>query len=242
MHGSKFRNVMFNLLNRMRRNCHSFPHNYGLNNQNLSYRVLRPDLQGELLEEFRVIYAYPLYLLLLTPFRYKRKVYEIRNDRWRMIPLPWKTGEPFPSQGGGGGVLPPTPPIPDSEPPVSENFRDLFEDFNRGSDELPPLELIEEDDIPRMEETQRISGQDGDATSSRPPRQLRNRSVARSVKGSKNVTFCEFIECIEQDQCFREKIQDEGKGTLFPSSQHRDDIDAMPRERWEILFDPTHDP
>ena len=126
------------------------------------------------------------------------------------------------------------------EPPESQNFRDLFEDFNRRfDDELPPLDLIEEEDIPRMEETQRMNGQDREVTSSRPPRQLRNRSVARSVRGSKDVTFCDYIECIEQDQCFREKIQDEGKGTLFPSSQHRDEIDDMPRERWEMLFYPT---
>ena len=108
----------------------------------------------------------------------------IRNDRWRIIPLPWKLGRPFHLRGG---VLPPTPPIPDLEPLESQNFRDLFEDFNRGfDDELPPLELIEEEDIPRIEEMQRMNGQDGEATSSRPPRQLRNRSVARSVRGSKN--------------------------------------------------------
>ena len=86
---------------------------------------------------------------------------------------------------------------------------------------------------------QRRTGQDGHATSSRPSRQLRNRSVARSVKDSKSVTFCEFIECIEQGQRFREKLQDEGKGTLFPSSKYKDNIDSMSRERWEILFDPT---
>ena len=147
-----------------------------------------------------------------------------------------ETGDPFPSQGGG--VLPPTPPLPDSEPPP-ENFRDLFEGFNRESEDLPPLEPIEEGDIHRMEEMQRMTGQDGNATSSRPPRQLRNRSVARSVRGSKSVKFHEYLDCIEQDQCFREKIQDEGKGTLFPSSKDKDDIDSMSRERWEILFDPT---
>ena len=232
----KSRKVTFKFLNRVRRNILSFPHNYDLNNQNHNCRVLRPDLQGELPEEFRVIYAYPLGILPLTLVQHKRKVYATRNDRWRLIPLPWKLGTLFHLRGGG--VLPPTPPLPDPEPP-SENFRDLFEDLNRESDELPPLELIEEDDIPRMEETQRMTGQDGDATSSRPPRQLRNRSVARSVKGSKSVTFCELIECIEQDQCFREKIQDEGKGNLFPSSKYKDDIDSMSRERWEILFDPT---
>ena len=110
----------------------------------------------------------------------------------------------------GGGVLPPTPPIPDSEPPipdseppVPEKFRDLFEDFNR--DELPPLELIEEDDIPRMEETQRTSGQDGDATSSRPPRQLRNRNVARSVKGSRMSYFVNSLIALNRINVFEKR-------------------------------------
>ena len=49
----------------------------------------------------------------------------------------------------------------------------------------------------------------------------------------------EFVDCIEQNQCFREKIQYEGREALFPSSQHRDDIDAMPHEKWELIFDPT---
>ena len=43
-------------------------------------------------------------------------------------------GTDFPSQGGG--VLPPQPS--DSQP--SDEFRDLFLEFNRESDELPPLE------------------------------------------------------------------------------------------------------
>ena len=64
----QIRKVTFKFLNRVRRNSHSFPHNYGLNNQNHNCRVLRPDLQGELLEEFRVIYAYHLYILPLTLF------------------------------------------------------------------------------------------------------------------------------------------------------------------------------
>ena len=105
MHGSKFRKATFKFLNRVRQNCHSFPHNYGLNNQNLRFRVLRPDLQGELPDEFRVIYAYPLYLFLLTPFWPKRRVYVIRNDRWRMIPLPWKLGRSFHLRGGGYFLL-----------------------------------------------------------------------------------------------------------------------------------------
>ena len=72
--------------------------------------------------------------------------------------------------------------------------RDLFDDFNRDpDDELPPLELIEEGDVDRIEEGPRgenipgQNGQNGSDTSSRPARQLRNRNVARSVKGSKSV-------------------------------------------------------
>ena len=41
------------------------------------------------------------------------------------------------------------------------------------------------------------------------------------------------------EQSYQEKIQFESEGMLFPSFQHRDDIDAMPRERWELLYDPT---
>ena len=170
------------------------------------------------------------------PFPHKMRAHESRNDRWRMIPLPWKHREPIFHLRGG--VLPPTPPLPDPEQ-GHDDFRDLFEDFNRELEELPPLELIEGGDIPRLEETRGTSGQDGGATSSRPPRQLRNRNVARSVKGSKNVRFCEFVDCIEQDQRFQENIQFESEGTLFPSFQQRDDIDCMSREKWELLYDPT---
>ena len=114
----------------------------------------------------------------------------------------------------GGGVLPPTPPVPES---ASDSFRDLFEDFNRESDELPPLELIE-GDLGRLEE-QRESGQGG-STSSRPPRQLRSRNVARSIKGSKTVKFHDVVDCIESNQHYQEKIHLEGESTIFPSSQY----------------------
>ena len=75
--------------------------------------------------------------------------------------------------------------------------------------------------------------------SSRPPRQLRSRSVARSVKGSKTVKFHDIVECVELDQYYQEKLNSEGEHTLFPSSQYQEDIDAMPREKWELLYDPT---
>ena len=89
----------------------------------------------------------------------------------------------------------------------------------------------------RLEE-HRESGQGG-STSSRPPRQLRSRNVARSIKGSKTVKFHDVVDCIELDQRYQEKIHLEGENTIFPSSQYREDIDAMPREKWELLYDPT---
>ena len=146
-----------------------------------------------------------------------------------MAPSTEIQGTTFPSQGGG--VLPPNQP-----PDESEDFRDLFEDFNRESDEIPPLEPLDEASS-RLEEQQN-SGQGG-SMSSRPPRQLRSRNVARSVKGSKIVKFHDMVECVELDQHYREKLNLEGKYTIFPSSQCQEDINVMPREKWELLYDPT---
>ena len=47
------------------------------------------------------------------------------------------------------------------------------------------------------------------------------------------------MDCIELDQQYQEKTQGEGESTIFPSSQYREDIDIMPREKWELLYDPT---
>ena len=81
----------------------------------------------------------------------------------------------------------------------------------------------------RLEE-HRESGQGG-STSSRPPRQLRSRNVARSIKCNKTVKFHDVVDCIELNQHYQEKIQGEGESTNFPSSQYQEDIDAMPREK-----------
>ena len=89
----------------------------------------------------------------------------------------------------------------------------------------------------RLEEQEEL-GQGG-STSSRPPRQLRSRSVARSVKGSKTVKFHDTVECVELDQYYKEELKSEGEHTLFPSSQHQENINAMSREKWELLYDPT---
>ena len=91
-------------------------------------------------------------------------------------------GTNFPSQGGG--VLPPLQP---SIQPLDDEFRDLFEDFNRESDEneVPPHE-----EVPSGSGQQQEVGQGG-SMSSRPSqqevgqggsmtsrsRQLRNRNV-----------------------------------------------------------------
>ena len=71
---------------------------------------------------------------------------------------------------------------------------------------MPPLESVEEVSS-RLEEQQELGqglGQ-GSSMSSRPPRQLRSRNVARLVKGSKTVKFHDIVECVELDQCYREK-------------------------------------
>ena len=152
-------------------------------------------------------------------------------------------GTDFPSQGG---VLPPTPPLPEELRHSEDDMRDIFDDFNRDpDDELPSLELIEEGDIDRIEEHPQgenlpdQNGQNKGVTSSRPPRQLRNRNVARSVKGSKSVRFHDVVECVEQDHYYQESVHLDKEGTLFPSFQSRDDIELLSRERWELLYDPT---
>ena len=150
----------------------------------------------------------------------------------RIWPLPRKYREPI-FHLRGGGVLPLNQPLPVTE---SDDIRDLFDNFNRESDEVPPLEPHEEASS-RLEDQQEL-GQRG-SMSSRPNRQLRNRNVARSVKGSKTVKFHDIVECVELDQYYREKLNTENEHTIFLSSQHQEDIDVMPREKWELLYDPT---
>ena len=115
-----------------------------------------------------------------------------------------------------------------------DDIRELFDDFNHDpDDELPPLELIEESDIGRIEEHTQDenlpdqNGQNGDVTSSRPPRQLRNRNVARSVKNSKSVRFYDVVDCVEQNHCYQESVHLDKEGTLFPPFQSRDDIELL---------------
>ena len=74
---------------------------------------------------------------------------------------------------------------------------------------------------------------------SRPPRQLRNRNVARSAKGTKIVSFYDTVECVELDQHYCEDLRQQGERTIFPPSQDQEAINAMPREKWELLYDPT---
>ena len=219
--------------------------NSGLNDLTLNCQVLRPDLQGERLGGFRVRYVYLLFLLLQIPFLHPKRNNRLTDGKGRIWPLPRKLRGPI-FHLRGGGVLPPTPPLLPPTPPLPDsdlapdNFRELFADFNRDSDELPPLELIEEGDLARLEEeeAQRGSGQEG-SMSSRPPRQLRNRNVARSIKDNKTVKFHGVVDCVESDQHYQEKIRGEGESNIFLSSQYQEDIDAMPREKWELLYDPT---
>ena len=88
-----------------------------------------------------------------------------------------------------------------------------------------------------LEEQQEV--RQGGSMSSRPPRQLRNRNVARSVKGNRTVKFHDLVECVDRDQHYHEKITLERECAIFPSSQNQEDIDAMSHEKWEMLYDPT---
>ena len=107
-----------------------------------------------------------------------------------MSPLPWKLREPFfHLRGGGGGYFLPHRRSNRRRSNLAQPlilFATLFEDFNRESDELPPLVPIEEE-LSRSEEQKELGH--GDSTSSRPSRQLRSRTVARSIKGDKTVRF-----------------------------------------------------
>ena len=51
--------------------------------------------------------------------------------------------------------------------------------------------------------------------------------------------FHDVVECIELDQHYQERLHLESEHTIFLSSQYQEDIDAMPREKWERLYDPT---
>ena len=152
-------------------------------------------------------------------------------------------GTIFPSQGGG--VLPPTPPLPEEARHSGDDIRDLFDEFNRDPDDVPSFGLVEEGDISRTEERLQgenlpgQNGQNGGSTSSRPSRQLRNRNVARSVKGSKSVRFHDVVDCVEQDHYYQERVHFDKEGTLFPPFQSSDDVELLSRERWELLCDPT---
>ena len=230
MRGSKSQRQILNYLMRRMKRKHRFSLlNLGLNDPTLNCQVLSPDLQGETQGGFRVKFVYLLFLLLTIPLLHSKVDNRVTNGKGRIWPLPRKLREPIFHLRGG--VLPPTPP--------SDDFRDLFDDFNRNSDELPPLVPIEEGDITRLEEEERRrSGQEG-SMSSRPLRQLRNRNVARSIRDNKDVRFCDIVDCIEFDQHSQEKIRGEGESNIFLSSQYQEDIDAMSREKWELLYDPT---
>ena len=152
------------------------------------------------------------------------------------MPLPWKLqGRLFHLRGG---VLPPTQPLIENSETSEENL-----EFD---DDLPPLIPMEEA-VPRsieQEEADRTHEgvnheQPGGSTPSRNLRQLRNRTVARSIKGNQRVKFNEVTDCVYQDQHYEECIQFEKEGTLFPPLERREDLDYLSQERWELLYDPT---
>ena len=146
-------------------------------------------------------------------------------------------GSSFPSLGGG--VLPPTPSLPDEGDMPDEG--DNFETFDA---DLPPLVPIEESDLPQEPlETQidlpsETVNQEEDRRT-RLARQLRNRSVARSVTKDRRVQFREVVDCVEQDHQYQEQIVFKKEGTLFPPLEHQGDVDYLSGEKWELLYDPT---
>ena len=127
---------------------------------------------------------------------------------------------------------------------MSDKFQDL-EKPDEGQDDfdadLPPLIPMEESDVSQSNPGNLLpegSTQEQDGRS-RPSRQLRNRSVARSISKHRKVEFQEVICCVEQDQNYQENIKFEKEGTLFPPLEHRDDLNYLSREKWELLHDPT---
>ena len=135
------------------------------------------------------------------------------------------------------GVLPPTPPLP-TEP---KDLREPEEGENIFDDDLPPLVPMEESDLSQsnLEDLPSGSSSREEDRRSRPSRQLRNRSVARSVSKDRRVRFQEVVDCVEQDQHHHENVKFEKEGTLLPPLEHRDDLNYLPREKWELLYDPT---
>ena len=69
--------------------------------------------------------------------------------------------------------------------------------------------------LERVEEQQEVD--QGGSMTSRPPRQLRSRNVARSVKEMKTVRFHDIVECVELDQHYCEDLrQQKGMDYLSP--------------------------
>ena len=124
-----------------------------------------------------------------------------------------------------GGVLPPTPPLPDE----FKELREPEEGENVFDDDPPPLVPMEESDISQLNLENLPSGSSnrGEDRRSRPSRQLRNRSVARSVSKDRRVRFQEVIDCVEQDQHYHENIKFDKEGTLFPPLEHRGDLNLF---------------
>ena len=143
--------------------------------------------------------------------------------------------------------------VPPTQPLIEENSEPSEENLEV-DDGLPPLVPMEESDIPsgpvqgEVDQTHEESNQgqtggsssrnpgSGSSTPSRNLRQLRNRTVARSIRGNQSVKFNEVIDCVCQDQ---ERVQFEKEGTLFPPLEQREDLDYLSQERWELLYDPT---
>ena len=102
-------------------------------------------------------------------------------------------------------------------------------------EELPPLVPIEEADLPLIRASS--EGETQAAPSVRPSRQLKNRSVARSVIKDRRVKFSSLVDYIDGDHRFQQTSDLDKEGTLFPPDELQGDINYMSRERWELLYD-----
>ena len=109
------------------------------------------------------------------------------------------------------------------------------DDDENFDDDLPPLVPSEEAVLPQLNLEARIeippeASNHEEERRSRPPRQLRSRSVARSVVKDRRVQFSEKTDCVEQDHQYQEPTNFEKEGTLFPPFEFQGDVDYLSRK------------
>ena len=138
-------------------------------------------------------------------------------------------GDELPSLGGGGVVLPSTLPLsPTNLTSASEQKFD---------EDLPPLVPLEEADLPQLRASS--EGETQATSSLKPPRQLRNRNVARSVITDRKVQFSSLVDCIDGDHRYQEPKSLIRKEPCFHLISIREISITCHENGWELLHDPT---